>query len=128
MIATKINPGTYPVESPGRMIEVAMLQRKVRLKLTRDQFAVLGKMMTSYIRGAHLADLDDKAVFYIIWGLYEGKMRKKMLGLKPEIVLSLELSSAWALVQMLYSMELSGWPYELAVASNIISEINHQTV
>lgn len=116
------------VQTTGRMIEVAMLARKIKLRLNKEQLAVIGKVMGSYLSSARLGDLDDKVVFLLVWEIYEGKVRKKMLELKPEIGLTLDLPHAWALMNMFFLVDLSAWPYEASIARQIISEIDHQTV
>lgn len=115
------------LQTAGRMIEVAMLTKKVKLRLNREQLAVIGKIMNGYLMGAHLGEMDEKVIFFLIWELYETKIRKKMLDLKQDIGLSLDLPAAWALMQMFYSVDLSPWPYESTIANQIISEIDHQT-
>lgn len=120
--------GLQAVQTPGRLIEVAMLARKIKLKLSKEQLAVIGKVMNGYLMGAHLGEIDDKVIYYLVWEIYEGKIRKQILKLKPEIGLTLDLPHAWALMNMFFLVDLSSWPYEASVANHIISEIDHQTV
>jgi hypothetical protein len=124
---TNIDYESFAIQTAGRMMEVAMLTKKVKLRLTREQLQVISKIMYGYLQTVQLHEIDDKTIFYLIWELYEGKIRKKMLSLVPEISLSLDLPHAWALMQMVYSIDLSAWPYENNVAIHIISEIDHQT-
>lgn len=119
--------GLQVAQSPGRLIEVAMLARKIKLRLSREQLAVIGKLMGSYLSGANLYGLDEKVIYFLVWEIYEGKFRKKMLELKPQISITLDLPHAWALMNMLFLIDLSAWPYEKTIANLIIGEIDNQT-
>jgi len=112
----------------GRMIEVAMVMRKVDLRLSREQLASLGRIMSSYLANLNLLSIDEKAIFYLLYGIYEAKVRKKMLSLKPDMKLSLDMAQAWAMSAMIQEMNLVQWPYEYQLGQFIISEIDHQTV
>jgi hypothetical protein len=110
------------------MMEVAFLTKNVKLKLTREQLASLNLLATYFLHTSLLESLEDKTVFFLVWEIYEGKIRKKALSLKPEIGLTLDLPHAWALMQMCMMVDLTEWPYEESVARYIIQEIDHQTV
>jgi len=112
----------------GRMIEVAMVMRKVDLRLSREQLASLGRIMSSYLANLNLLSIDEKAIFYLLYGIYEAKVRKKMLSLKPDMKLSLDMAQAWAMSAMIQEMNLVQWPYEYQLGQFIISEIDHQIV
>ena len=115
-------------QTNGRMIEVAMVMRKVDLRLSREQLASLGRIMSSYLANLNLLSIDEKAIFYLLYGIYEAKVRKKMLSLKPDMKLSLDMAQAWAMSAMIQEMNLVQWPYEYQLGQFIISEIDHQTV
>ena len=115
-------------QTNGRMIEVAMVMRKVDLRLSREQLASLGRIMSSYMANLNLLSIDEKAIFYLLYGIYEAKVRKKMLSLKPDMKLSLDMAQAWAMSAMIQEMNLGQWPYEYQLGQFIISEIDHQTV
>ena len=113
----------------GRLIEVAMVMRKVEIRLSIEQLASLARIMNSYLGNIRLTDdIDDKAIFYLLYQMYEAKVRKKILSLKQDAKLSLDMAQAWAMTAMLMEMDFAGWPYEHQVKQYIIGEINHQTV
>ena len=114
-------------QTKGRMIEVAMVMKKVEIRLSMEQLAALGRIMSSYLANVNLNVIDDKMIFYLLFGIYEGKMRKKMLSIKPAVKLSLDMAQAWAMEVMLMEINLSAWPYEKNLGEFIISEIVHQT-
>ncbi len=114
-------------QTKGRMIEVAMVMKKVEIRLSMEQLAALGRIMSSYLANLRLIDIDDKAVFYLLWAIYENRVRKKMLSIKPTAKLSLDMAQAWAVMAMLQELNLSAWPYEKNLGEFIISEIFHQT-
>ena len=114
-------------QTKGRMIEVAMVMKKVDIRLSMEQLAALGRIMSSYLANLRLHTIDDKAIFYLLWAIYEGRVRKKMFSVKPQAKLSLDMAQAWAMTSMLQDMDLSVWPYEHQVMQYIISEIDHQT-
>jgi hypothetical protein len=116
------------IVTTGRMMEVAMVMKKVEIRISMEQLASLGRIMSSYLANILLIDIDSKAIFYLLWAIYEGKVRKKMLSMKPGIKLSLDMAQAWAMMAMLQELDLSVWPYEHQVCQYIISEIHHQTV
>ena len=109
------------------MIELAMLQKKVKLRLNKEQLAAIGTILQSYLGSSPITDIDSKAVVFLLWEIYENKLRKKTMSLSQEIGLSLDLPHAWALMVMFQEMDLAPWPYENNVANYIISEIDHQT-
>lgn len=111
----------------GRLIEVAMVMKKVDIRLSMAQFTALGRIMSSFLGNMTLSDVDDKALFYLLYHFYEGKIRKKMLSLKTEVKLSLDMPMAWAIAAMLQDMDLDAYPYESNVKLYILSEIDHQT-
>jgi hypothetical protein len=111
----------------GRMMEVAMIMKKVDLHLAKEQLASLGRIMSSYLAGVELHDVDDKALFFLLYKVYEDKIRKKMLTLKPTIKLSFDMPQAWALAVMFREVNLDNCPYEYQLAQSIVSEIDHQT-
>ena len=114
-------------QTSGRMIEVAMLMKKVEIRLSKEQLASLGRIMSSYLANLKLRDIDDKAIFYLVYGVYESKIRKKMFSLKQDMKISLDVAQAWAITAMLQDIDLSDWKYEDSIAQFIILEINHQT-
>jgi len=115
-------------QTRGRMMEVAQLMRKVEVTLTMEQLAALGRIMSSYLSNLDLFGIDAKAIFYLLYAIYEAKVRKKMLTMKPTVKLSLDMAQAWAMVAMIQEINLSAWPYEYQLGQFIISEIDHQTV
>ena len=114
-------------QTKGRMIEVAMVMKKVEIHLSMEQLAALGRIMSSYLANLRLFDIADKAIFYLLWAIYENRVRKKMLSIKPTAKLSLDMAQAWAMMAMLQEINLSAWPYENNLGQIIISEIVHQT-
>ena len=114
-------------QTSGRMIEVAMLMKKVEIRLSKEQLASLGRIMSSYLANLKLRDIDDKAIFYLVYGVYESKIRKKMFSLKQDMKISLDVAQAWAITAMLQDIDISDWKYEDSIAQFIILEINHQT-
>ncbi|MCX6277682.1 MAG: hypothetical protein NT004_06275 [Bacteroidetes bacterium] len=121
---TRIN---NDLQTKGRLIEVAMLMKKVEIRMSLEQFASLGRIMSSYLANIQLTDIDDKAIFYLLYQMYETKVRKKMFSMKQEIKFSLDMPQAWAVTVMMQEMDLSIWPYEYAVMELIVREIDHQT-
>jgi hypothetical protein len=115
------------LQTKGRLIEIAMLMKKVDIRLSMEQFASLGRIMSSYLANMNLYGIDDKAIFYLLYQFYESKVRKKMLSMKQEVKFSLDMPQAWAMTAMLQEMDLYIWPYEYAVKELIIREIDHQT-
>ena len=111
----------------SRLIEVAMVMKKVEIHLSKEQMAALSKIMSSYLANLDLFGIDSKALFYLLYAIYESKLRKKMLSLKPGMKLSLDMSQAWAMVAMIQEMNLIAWPYEYQLGQFIRSEIDHQT-
>jgi hypothetical protein len=114
-------------QTRGRMIEVAMVMKKVEINLSREQLAALGRIMSRYLANLRLFDIDSKAIFYLLWAIYENRVRKKMLSIKPTVKLSLDMAQAWAMEAMLVEINLSAWPYEKNLGEFIVSEIVHQT-
>ena len=115
------------LQTQGRLIEIAMLMKKVDIRMSMGQFASLGRIMSSYLANMNLNRIDNKAMFYLLYQFYESKVRKKMLSMKQEVKLSLDMPQAWAMAAMLQEMDLYMWPYEYAVKELIIREIDHQT-
>jgi len=120
-------PEGYAVQSTGRMIEVAMLTKKVKLKLSKEQLSVVARVMFVFLSNMPLVDIECKSMFYSLWALYEGQVRNKMLSINKKVVVSLDIPHAWALMQMFHEVDLGQWPYENTVAQYIIGEIDHQT-
>jgi hypothetical protein len=118
---------TRDQQTGGRMIEVAMVMRKVEFRLSKEQLAALGRIMSSYLANLSLHSIDGKALFYLLYAIYESKVRKKMFSLKPDMKLSFDMAQAWAMVAMIQEMQLDQWPYEYQLGQYIISEIDHQT-
>lgn len=114
-------------QTNGRMIEVAMVMKKVEIQLTREQLAALGRVMSSYLANVRLLDIGSKAAFYLLWAIYENRVRKKMLNLKPAVKLSLDMAQSWAMGAMFSKIDLAAWPYEQHLKQLIVSEIDHQT-
>jgi len=115
------------LQTKGRLIEIAMLMKKVDIRLSMEQFAALGRIMSFYLANMNLNGIDDKAIFYLLYQFYESKVRKKMLSMKQEVKFSLDMPQAWAMAAMLQEMDLAVWPYEYVVKELIIREIDHQT-
>ena len=115
------------MQTKGRLIEIAMLMKKVDIRLSMEQFAALGRIMSFYLANMNLNGIDDKAIFYLLYQFYESKVRKKMLSMKQEVKFSLDMPQAWAMAAMLQEMDLAVWPYEYVVKELIIREIDHQT-
>ncbi len=85
-------------------------------------------MVVLFLSTTPLADLSDKALFFIMHSLYEKKIRPRQLDLKPSFKLLLDVAQADALVTMLYRIEIAEHlHYELNLRRTITAEINHQT-
>jgi len=114
-------------QTQGRMIEVAMVMKKVELRLSREELAAFGRILSSFLANIALYSIYEKSVFFILYNVYESKIRKKAITMKSEYKISLEMPQAWAVTEMLEGMDLNCFPYEYSLQRGIISEIDHQT-
>lgn len=111
----------------GRSMELAMLQKKVIIKLTGEQLKTLVHIMTHYIYNHSMITLGEKATIALLVKI-EGKNRQKMFLPKKSFTLSLDIPSALAIFQMFIDLDFSGFPYERTLCDLITGEIDHQTV
>ena len=118
---------TLQQQTQGRLIEVAMLMKKVEIRISKEQLASLGRIMGTYLANLPLTDINDKAIFFLLYGIYESKVRKKQFSLKQQMKVSLDLPQAWAMVAMMQEVDLAAWQYENSLKEMIIREIDHQT-
>ncbi len=118
---------TLQQQTQGRLIEVSMLMKKVEIRISKEQLASLGRIMGTYLANLPLTDINDKAIFFLLYGIYESKVRKKQFSLKQQMKVSLDLPQAWAMAAMMQEVNLAAWQYENSLKELIIREINHQT-
>ena len=118
---------TLQQQTQGRLIEVAMLMKKVEIRISKEQLASLGRIMGTYLANLPLTDINDKAIFFLLYGIYESKVRKKQFSLKQQMKVSLDLPQAWAMAAMMQEIDLAAWQYENSLKEMIIREIDHQT-
>jgi len=107
---------------------VGMAIRKVEIHLTKDRVVAMSRIMSSYLTNMDMRDIDGKAIYFLIYGIYETKIRKKILLMKPGMKLTLDMAQAWAMFAMLQEMNLTQWPYEESIKQLIIYEIDQQTL
>lgn len=116
-------------QNRGRLIEVAMLMKKVVIKLSSEQMKALSALMQMYFMIAQLNQLHDKAEFYLVYTIFESKIRSRMFDLKPSCKLKLDIAQANAMWWMLSNLEISDTAiYENTMRDYIMAEIDHQTV
>jgi len=115
-------------QTRGRMMEVAMVMKKVELHISREELAAFGRILSSYLAHLILYSVYEKHLFYILYQIYESKIRKKAITMKSEYKISLDITQAWAVAEMLEGMDLDLFPYEYNIQRVIISEIDKQTV
>lgn len=120
--------GELVTKTARSVVDIALVMRKVEIRLSMEQLASLGRIMSSYLANLSLWSIDEKAIFYLLYHIYETKIRKKMLCLKPDVKFSVDMPQAWAMVAMIQEMDLSRWPYESQLAQYIVSEIDKQIV
>jgi len=113
--------------SRSKLMEIALVMKKVKIKLTSSQVEALGRIMSNYMANIEIRRLDEKAIFFLLYSIFEGKLRKKILSLQPEMTLSIDISQAWSLFELLQEMDLDSWPYENSVKELIIRQIDKQT-
>ena len=119
---------THHDQTKGRVMEVAMLMKKVKLNLSREELSAFGRILSSYLANMPFYSIYEKSLFFILYQVYETKIRKKAITMKSEYKISLDMSQAWAVAEMLEEMDLDLFPYEYNLQRVIISEIDHQTV
>lgn len=107
---------------------VGMAIRKVDIHLTKDRVMAMSRIMSSYLTTMDMRGIDGKAIYFLIYGIYESKIRKKILLMKPGMKLTLDMAQAWAMFAMLQEMNLTQWPYEESIKQLIIYEIDQQTL
>jgi len=107
---------------------VGMAIRKVEIHLTKDRVVAMSRIMSSYLTTMDMRSIDGKAIYFLIYGIYETKIRKKILLMKPGMKLTLDMAQAWAMFAMLQEMNLTQWPYEESIKQLIIYEIDQQTL
>ena len=116
-------------QNRGRLIEVAMLMKKVVIKLSAEQMKALSSLMQMYFMFAQLNQLHDKAEFYLVYSIFEGKIRTKVFDLKPSHKLKLDIAQANALWWMLSNIDINDAAiFENTMRDYIMNEIDHQTV
>ncbi|MEI6683447.1 MAG: hypothetical protein WCO44_12495 [Bacteroidota bacterium] len=111
-----------------RVPQVSMALAKVEIHLTKDRIIALSRIMSSYLSNMTIQDIDDRAIYLLIYSLYETKIRKKLLTMKPGMKMTLDMPQAWAMFTMFQEMDLSAWPYEESLKELIVYEINQQTL
>ena len=122
------NPAQSLQTTRGRIIEVAMLRKKVTLQLTQSQFEVLDGLFVLYLHTARLTDHMDKAHYFLVHQVYEKKIRPRHLDLKVIFKLSFNIAEASAIYLMLLKTNIqSCFIYENNLRNFITSEIDHQT-
>ena len=114
--------------SRGRMIEIAMLRRKIEISLTQSQFEAFDLMMVSYLALSAINTLSEKANYYIVHQVYEKRIRPKHLDLKTVFKLKFTIAEACAIHTMLCGICIPNKSiYEETLRNLITSEINQQT-
>jgi len=108
--------------------KVSLALAKVEIHLTKDRIVALSRIMSSYLTNLDMRGIDDRAIYLLIYSIYESKIRKKLLSIKPGMKLSLDMAQAWAMFAMLQEMNLTQWPYEESIKQLIIYEIDQQTL
>lgn len=126
---TTVNNREMMRTSRGRVIEVAMLRKKVEIKLTQSQFEALDRMMVLYLATTCFnGDLLSKANYFTIHQVYEKRIRPKYLDLKTVFKLKFTIAEASALEIMFNSLNIPVESvYEITLVNLICSEIDHQT-
>ena len=114
--------------SRGRLIEVAMLKKKVVIPLTRSQFETFDRLILLYLTSTRLVNLIDKANYFIIQMVYEKKIRPAHLNLKTKFRFNFNVAESSAIYTMLFRLIISSESaYETTLRNFICSEIDFQT-
>jgi len=114
--------------SSGRMMEVRMITRKVRLELSRDQLDSFMWMVRIFLVHYPIIELKAKAHFLRVMNFYEKKLRSKQLSQKAKIGLSFDFSTADSLMEMLdYMFYQEMGVYEKTLRGHLYGQLDHQT-
>jgi hypothetical protein len=109
--------------------ELALMLKKVVIKLSRDEFEVVDQLCMLWINSKKCESLEEKALYVLIFvNLYRNRIMPQMLKVTPKITLSLSIPEAYSLNCVLTDIDLVHWPYEQSLCSKIMSEINKQTI
>jgi hypothetical protein len=129
----------YSIQTTGNLLPAHMMPaetltgitaalRKVKLKLTISQLRSLAVIVQSYVSRQKAKGLFELADLYDAYMLSE-KLRTKMLSGQLKVNLTLKMSEARALYNVLDNTEFAVFAiYENNLAFFIISEIDKQTV
>ncbi|GEM_PF-2578448 len=126
---TQFNGREMMQTSRGRMIEIAMLRKKIEIRLGQSQFESFDRLMVLYLATTCFnGDLFEKATYFIVHQVYEKKIRPKHMDLKPMFKLLFTVAEAAAIHHMLYILNIPTESiYENTLRNLIHSEIDHQT-
>ena len=110
-----------------RRTEMARMMEKIKISLSVEQLAALGRVLTYYMANMQVNDIYDQAALLLLYRFSE-KARGKMFTTKNAVLISFDLPTAVTLIDMFREVDLKMWPYEYSVQTYIISEIDKQTI
>ena len=121
--------GVQPCPSSlGRLMEVQMLMRKVKIKLSKEQIYALISLMQVFLSRYPITGLKDKSIYLRVLQLFEKRIRFKQFNSKSTSI-TLDVYTAEALFQMAYWLQHYDFqPYEKNLIRHLIDEIHHQTI
>lgn len=111
-----------------RHFAIASLFRKIKVKLTRDQFTALQRLVQFWLSTVDVPTaLPEKAFYLAVYKVYDKHLQRAVLNLKDNVKLSFDLVHADLLYNLLTEdFNLAADSYELAVINSIIAQIDQQ--
>lgn len=130
---------TYNINLPaaatelGRVMakeyQIGKLLRKIKIKLTAEQFRALNRVFTFWLNKTELdGDLYQQAYYLSVYKIYMTKLQKSIFNIRPKVTLSLDLIQADTLMTALQDYQFDNSTYEMNVILFVIQEIDKQTV
>ncbi len=116
--------GSRDYHLTARNIELVMLSKRIRIKLTNEQIRSLVQLMTHYIFHHPLISMQDKVTMFHLVKL-ESSLRPQAF-MPRGINLGLNIPQAQSLFQMFCDFNLQEHEYETMLGNYIMGEIDHQ--
>lgn len=114
--------------SQGRLMEVQMLMRKVKIKLSKEEIYTLITLMQIFLSRYPITGMKEKSIYLRVLNLFEKRIRFKQF-VSKSTSFTLDISTAEAVCQMASWLQYHSFgPYEKNIIRMLIEEIHHQTV
>lgn len=111
-----------------RHFAIASMFKKIKVKLTRDQFTALQRLVQFWLATVEVPTaLPEKAFYLSVYKVYDKHLQKAVLNLKDNVKISFDLVHADLIYNLLTEdFNLSADSYEYAVINSIIAQIDQQ--